>query len=58
MRAPFEIVADSVVKKPKVVLVCVALLIITALIGTSFIVMETGSETYLDPDTPRAMLLS
>jgi len=58
MRSPFEIIADIVVKKPKIVLIFVAILIITALIGTSFIMMETGSETYLDPDTPRAMLLS
>ena len=58
MRSPFEIIADLVVKKPRLVLILVALLIITAVIGTSFITMETGSETYLDPDTPRAMLLS
>jgi hypothetical protein len=58
MRSPFEIIADLVVKKPRLILILVALLIITAVIGTSFITMETGSETYLDPDTPRAMLLS
>jgi len=57
MRAPYEIIADFVVKKPRLVLLLVGLLIITALIGTTFIVMETGSETYLDPDTPRSMLL-
>ncbi len=58
MRPPFELIADSVVKKPKMVLIVVALMIVVALVGTSFIVMETGSETYLDPDTPRSMLLS
>lgn len=58
MRSPFEIIADLVVKKPKLVLIFIALFIFAALIGTSFIVMETGSDTYLDPDTPRAMLLS
>lgn len=58
MRSPFEIIADLVVKKPRLVLILVALLIITAVIGTSLITLETGSETYLDPDTPRGMLLS
>jgi hydrophobe/amphiphile efflux-3 (HAE3) family protein len=58
MRPPFELIADIVVKKPKMVLIVVALMVVAALVGTSFIVMETGSETYLDPDTPRSMLLS
>jgi len=58
MRSPFEIIADRVVKKPKMVLLFIAILLAVALVGTSFIVMETGSETYLDPDTPRSMLLS
>ena len=58
MRSPFEIIGDRVVKKPRMVLVFIAILLVVALAGTSFITMETGSETYLDPDTPRSMLLS
>lgn len=58
MKAPFEAVASAINSHPRAVLVALAAAILIALVGTNLVSMATGSETYLDKDTPRGMLLS
>ena len=58
MKAPFEAVASAINHRPHTVLIVLAVAILLALVGTSMISMATGSETYLDEDTPRGMLLA
>ena len=57
LRSPYEMLAEAITKKPILVLAVLIGLIVVALYGTTFITMETGSDTYLDKDTERGMLL-
>lgn len=57
MKSPFQSLADLIVSHPGYVAGVFAFLVIVAFIGTGFVTMATGSETYLDKDTKRGMLL-
>jgi hydrophobe/amphiphile efflux-3 (HAE3) family protein len=57
VKAPFEAVASAINNRPRAVLIALAAAILIALVGTSLVSMATGTDTYLDKDTPRGMLL-
>jgi hydrophobe/amphiphile efflux-3 (HAE3) family protein len=57
MHSPFEKLSAVILSRPKLVAVLFLVLLCVALYGTTLITMETGSETYLDKDTQRGMLL-
>jgi len=58
VKAPFEAVASAINNRPRAVLIALAAAILIALVGTSMVSMATGTDTYLDKDTPRGMLLT
>jgi hypothetical protein len=57
VRSPFEVLADLITTRPVLVILAVFLLIVVSFIGTTFVTMETGSDTYIDKNSPRGMLL-
>ena len=57
MHSPFETLSSVILTRPKTVAILFLALIAVAIYGTTFITMQTGSETYLDKDTERGMLL-
>jgi hydrophobe/amphiphile efflux-3 (HAE3) family protein len=57
MKSPFEALASLIITRPKQMAVFFCLLLATAFIGMTLITMETGSDTYVDKDTRRGMLL-
>jgi len=57
MQSPFETLSFTIRSHPKLIAVIFLVLIAIAVYGTTLITMETGSETYLDKDTQRGMLL-
>jgi len=57
MQSPFQTLSSIILARPRMVAVLFLILIVFALYGTTFITMQTGSETYLDKDTERGMLL-
>jgi hydrophobe/amphiphile efflux-3 (HAE3) family protein len=58
LKSPYAVLADIINSRPWIVAGCVVGIILIALYGTSLLTMETGTETYLDPDTPRGALLN
>lgn len=58
MKSPFEMLANAIVARPKTVLAVTAVVLIVALFGATMIAMATGSDTYLDPDSQRGVLLN
>jgi len=57
IRSPYAMLVGVITKKPWVVLAVLLGIIITALVGMTFITMATGTDTYLNKDTERGMLL-
>ena len=57
MYNPFDALASLIVTRPKQLAVLFCLLLIVALYGMTMITMATGTDTYLDKDTRRGMLL-
>jgi uncharacterized protein len=57
MHSLFETLSAIIITRPKLVAVIFCVILLVALFGTTLITMQTGSETYLDKNTPRAMLL-
>ena len=57
MKYLFQKLADLVVNHPRFIAGVFTILIIAALFGMSFVTMATGTDTYLDKDTKRGMLL-
>ncbi|MFA4849301.1 MAG: hydrophobe/amphiphile efflux-3 (HAE3) family transporter [Methanoregula sp.] len=57
MYNPFDALASLIVTRPKQLAVIFCLLLIVALYGMTMITMATGTDTYLDKDTRRGMLL-
>ncbi|MCP1714426.1 hydrophobe/amphiphile efflux-3 (HAE3) family protein [Methanocalculus alkaliphilus] len=53
----FEKLSEFISRSPFIVAAVVILLLITGLYGMTLTEMETGFETYMDPDTPRFILL-
>jgi len=58
MRSPFFPLSSLIQSHPKIVAAGFCVLIAIALFGTTLITMETGTDTYLDKNTERAMLLN
>ncbi len=54
---PFDALASLIVTRPKQLAVIFCLLLVVALYGMTMITMATGTDTYLDKDTRRGMLL-
>ena len=57
LKSPFPPLADLIICHPRSVAVVSAIVLIIALSGMGFVTMATGSDTYLDKDTKRGMLL-
>ncbi|WP_292395460.1 efflux RND transporter permease subunit [Methanoculleus sp. UBA303] len=57
MRSPFKLVAESITRRPAAVAALFVLVLIVALYGMGQTTMETGSDTYIDKNTPRGALL-
>ncbi len=57
IRSPYGMLVGVITRKPWVVLSVLLGIIIVALVGTTFITMATGTDTYLNKDTERGMLL-
>jgi uncharacterized protein len=58
MFSPYEAVAQVVNRRPVLVAAVILCAIVVALVGTTFVSMETGSKTYLDENTERYILLN
>jgi hydrophobe/amphiphile efflux-3 (HAE3) family protein len=56
--SPFELLAHQVNRRPVLVMAAFAGFFLVALYGVSLLTMETGSDTYLDRNTERGMLLA
>ncbi|MDO9550565.1 MAG: hydrophobe/amphiphile efflux-3 (HAE3) family transporter [Methanoregula sp.] len=54
---PFNALASLIVTRPKHLAVLFCLLLVVAFFGMTMISMATGTDTYLDKDTRRGMLL-
>jgi hydrophobe/amphiphile efflux-3 (HAE3) family protein len=54
---PYDWLADVITRRPFAVACVVFAVIFVALIGMSFVTMETGTDTYLDKNTERGMIL-
>lgn len=57
MRSPFQRLADLIVRHPRPVAAACVVFVLAALFGMSLVTMATGTDTYLDKDTRRGMLL-
>ncbi len=57
MLNPFEALASLIITRPKQMAVLFCILLATAFFGMTFITMATGTDTYVDKDTQRGMLL-
>jgi hydrophobe/amphiphile efflux-3 (HAE3) family protein len=55
--SPFEPLAELVNRRPALVMAVFSATFLVALFGVSLLSMETGSDTYLDKNTERGMLL-
>ncbi|HZD43605.1 MAG TPA: RND family transporter, partial [Methanomicrobiales archaeon] len=58
MRSPYEMLADIISRRPRMIAAIVLVVLVFALIGTTFISMETGEGTYIDENTQRYILLN
>jgi len=57
VNSPFQSLADVIINHPRYVAIAFAIVLIAAFFGMGFVSMATGSDTYLDKDTKRGMLL-
>ncbi len=57
MPSPFTILANLIYKHPKIVSIAVFLFMVLMFYGASMTYMKTGTETYVDIDTPSGSLL-
>lgn len=57
MHNPFDALASLIVTRPKQLAVLFCLLLVVAFFGMTMITMATGTDTYLDKDTKRGVLL-
>jgi len=53
----YEKISDAINRHPEKIAAAIVLLLIIGLYGMTMTEMETGAETYIDPDTPRYILL-
>jgi hydrophobe/amphiphile efflux-3 (HAE3) family protein len=57
LKNPFDLLVGAVATRPRMVMAVMAMVVAVALFGTTLVTMQTGSETYMDKDTERGMLL-
>lgn len=57
MKSPFEFIAESINKRPFVVVGLIITVLLLGIYGATLITMETGTETYLDIEKPVGSLL-
>ncbi len=57
MKSPFLCLAELIIDHPRYVAIASVAIVIVALFGMGFVTMATGSDTYVDKDTKRGMLL-
>jgi len=57
VKSPFTNLSDLIIHHPRSVAIACAIVVIIAFFGMSLVTMATGSDTYLDKDTRRGMLL-
>lgn len=57
MRSPFAVLANQIFNHPKTVTIAVILFMLVMFYGASQTYMKTGTETYIDIDTPEGSLL-
>ena len=58
MKSPYTWLADSITSRPfaaAAVIICIFML---ALFGLTLVTMQTGDDTYIDPESPRGALLA
>lgn len=58
LKNPYEWLARAVTTHPRMVAGVAVLIFLIALFGVTLLSMETGSDTYIDENTPRGALLS
>ena len=58
MKKPFDWLATAITTRPLVVAGVTVIVFLIALYGVTLVTMETGSDTYIDKNTPRGALLS
>jgi hydrophobe/amphiphile efflux-3 (HAE3) family protein len=57
VKSPFINLADLIIHRPRSIAIACVIILIIAFFGMSLVSMATGSDTYLDKDTRRGMLL-
>ncbi|MCG7855042.1 MAG: RND family transporter, partial [Methanoregulaceae archaeon] len=57
LKNPFDLLVGAVTSRPRMVMAVMAVVFAVALFGTTLVTMQTGSDTYIDKDTERGMLL-
>jgi hypothetical protein len=57
LKNPFDLLVGAVTTRPRMVMAVMAMVFAVALFGTTLVTMQTGSDTYMDKDTERGMLL-
>jgi hydrophobe/amphiphile efflux-3 (HAE3) family protein len=57
LKNPFVLLVGAVTTRPRMVMAVMAVVFAVALFGTTLVTMQTGSDTYIDKDTERGMLL-
>jgi predicted RND superfamily exporter protein len=57
VRSPFQLIGESIARRPLAVAAIFILIFIIALYGMGQTTMETGRDTYIDKSTPRGALL-
>jgi len=57
LQSPFSILANLIYRHPKIVSIAVILFMVLMVYGASMTYMKTGTETYVDIDTPAGSLL-
>lgn len=58
MKKPFDWLATAITTRPLIVAGVTVMIFLIALYGVTLVAMETGSDTYIDKNTPRGALLS
>jgi hydrophobe/amphiphile efflux-3 (HAE3) family protein len=57
LQSPFELLVKAIIGRPGLVLGVLIAMVLVSLVGMTFVTMATGTDTYLNKDTERGMLL-
>lgn len=58
MHSLFSKVADLIVDHPRLLTQALLVILVISLFGTTMLSMETGTDTYLDKDSSRGILIN